>query len=171
MRSPYRRVYTVIFTGDIYSQGWTLGAAWRVHPGRTLVRAGTSWNSSLAGQVKFPTHLPSSRWAQKLVFTPDSPFSISDNCCNKWYMYIESCRKWQEHKSLYVLKMVYASISDLTRDYSILDAEPLSHSPSLLFGGVVHGIMNGIKTLPIQIVMQVFSASVTWQTCTRDHLY
>ena len=40
------------------------GASWPrpVHPGRTLVRAGTSWNSILAGQVKFLAHLRPARW-------------------------------------------------------------------------------------------------------------
>ena len=51
-------------------QGWTLRAVRPVHPGRILVRAGTSLNSQMAGQVKFPTHLPSGRWAEKLVFSP-----------------------------------------------------------------------------------------------------
>ncbi len=51
-------------------QSWTLRAARPVHPGRTLTRAGTSWNVPMVGQVQFPAGLLSGRWAKKLVFSP-----------------------------------------------------------------------------------------------------
>ena len=65
-------------------QGWTLRAARPFHPGRSLVRVGTSSTWLLAGQVKFPGHLPSGRWAKKISVQPCDELWVAPKPSISW---------------------------------------------------------------------------------------